>query len=339
MPSSRAQALFSGVCSLFVLACGHSGSPAPESPAPTVASAPEALPASPASAPATSAGSNANGQVRFAWPAGIVARVAEVERQESDDDSTVISHNYVRRTEAASQGVRVIDDQITVGPETSDDTMRAMLEGFAGSQVQTLVSARGEFLSAEAPNVQDRLRAALAKAGMPEELVEGIAQAASPEALAEAARVDWDDLVGTWLKLVQRGSGTQGEGTLTPSVPGMESSSLRTQDTFEIGPEVPCSEAQPALRCVELKSASSLDPASTAQALETVNGKTGKQQIKYESLTYTKRATLLAEVDTLLPHRFNTVTETVVQASVRGKPRQHRERNDTQIAYTYERRP
>jgi hypothetical protein len=169
MPTKYPIALVHAASALILAGCAHS---ATATSSPQTSAAPSARPdaptepgptRTPAAPNATATGTSATAGSSFAWPSGVVARVTEIEKQDTNGQIEVLAQRYRRRTQAAPEGLWITDDQVEVGSETTDEMTRAIFGSFGG--LEQAARAQDPHRNADPLRVRTQVRPALVRSG------------------------------------------------------------------------------------------------------------------------------------------------------------------------------
>jgi hypothetical protein len=147
-------------------------------------------------------------------------------------------------------------------------------------------------------------------------LAQALALVTSPEFLTASAEKQWDGLVGFWVgETLEIGEAYAAEGAVPH--PLLPSASMRMTAEYSAKGRVPCHAGATTAACVELRLASEVDPDDLKKVARTLaegsSDETERQKLEAFEFTVIKEETLLiAEPETLLPHRF------VVRKTIEG---------------------
>jgi len=257
-----------------LVALGASGCAAPSRPSPGAPGGPEA--------PV---------HLAFAWPPDLQARVTVDHREwrGSEAGRARYAHRMVVAPEGRGLRVSVRD------AEAEGNTPGLELNVALNETLDQIVGRDGTYLRT------DGLERAVDILGADDEE----SRASSRLALERIAALDWELMVGAWAgrSLIPGQPVSYQFPAAVPLLPGVPA--LLDVEVALAGP-APCEEGEGAARCVELTWRASPGPRARAAAVERVQGARGEgaPPLAVEGLQASMEARLVAEPDTLLPHRL-----------------------------------
>ena len=258
--------------------------------------------------------------LRFAWPQGFTAQVVSTTSEtRGDKPPERQERRYEFKLEGAGDERRLITSQRTVtGPGSAPaggqlPPMPVIVIGPAGElkHIESAQQVVAEMLKdAESQGVSAAQRDQLAK------LV--------GEALEQSARDRWEELVGKWNGLTLKpGEVVERKGRITVPFFG---NSVNTRERLFLKERAPCAEGSTEKRCVRVVLDSSLDPADTERAGAEMGQRmrafmmansglpeSAIPQLKVTKLQIDGSLELLAEPETLIPHRLSGVGNSTIQ--------------------------
>jgi hypothetical protein len=230
-------------------------------------------------------------RLTFDWPADLQARVTLDHREWRGNDSARAryAHRMVVSPEGRALRISVRD------AEAEGNTPGLELNVALNETLDQVVARDGSYLRT------DGLEQAIELLGAEDEE----ARASSRVALERISTLDWELLVGAWAgRSLRPGQPVAyqfpGAVPLLPGVPAL------LDVEVALAGRVPCEEGEAASRCVELSWRAAPGPRARAAAVERIQGsrEAGAPPLELDGLQARLDARLVAEPDTLLPHRL-----------------------------------
>jgi len=278
------------------------------------------------------AGSGDGVSLRFAWPEGFTAQVSSKTSESQGGNAPQLNERrYEISLERAGQERKLITRR---SPTTGQGSIP---EEIQLPPIPTIVlGPAGELKRIEGT---DQVIAELFKdaesQGIPAAQQELLAKLVG-EALEQAARDRWEELLGRWNGLTLKpGEVSERKGRLTMP---LYANSVDTRARLALKERVPCTEGTTEKRCVRLSLDSALDPAGTERAgielvqrmrqfMKANSGMPDSElpEVKVTKLQLEGSFELIAEPETLIPHRLRDVLNaTIVMQSVEGETQDFR---------------
>lgn len=275
--------------------------------------------------------------LRFRWPDGLEATVKnESHRIRDARPPAHLSSTSTMRVELRGSEVWLH----TENAQSTGDELAVMLSGLP-MPIQ-VVSTSGQFLRLE--ETQRTVEGLMARLpGMRQPSKRAAMEKLLVSSLEQGVRDDWNVLVGVWagqeLTLGQSVR-TQSEG----QVAALGDATIRLNVTLTAHERVSCRSGESELRCVRLSFESVPDPADLRSALPkllrsvlTHAGAESADKVEVKDAEIVNRAELIAEPDTLVPHRLEVRKHTRLVLAADGKELPMEARDESRFVYLYAR--
>ncbi|HEX8697236.1 MAG TPA: hypothetical protein VF815_00225, partial [Myxococcaceae bacterium] len=257
--------------------------------------------------------------LRFAWPQGFTAQVVSTTSEaRGDKPPEPLERRYDIKLERTGEELRLITGRPpTTGPgsipaEVQLPPTPVIVMGPSGElkRIEGSQQAVAEmFKDAESQGVPAEQRDRLAK------LV--------GEALEQAARDRWEELVGKWTGLTLKpGEAVERKGRITVPFFG---NSVTTRERLSLKGRVSCTEGGAEQRCVRMALESSMDPADAERAgaemgqrmRDFMVANSGLPESSIPKMTVTKlqisgSLEFIVEPETLIPHRLSGASNSAI---------------------------
>jgi len=300
MPAARRLSTLVAALGAGTLACASAspGAGRPGSPAAREATSPAAEAGSGGAGAGAAVPAAGGGPVRltFAWPQDLQARVTLDHREQRSGETGFARFTHRMVVAPEGRALRVA----TRESEAEGNTPGLELNLAINEALDQIVTRAGAYLRT------DGLDEAVELLGARDDE----ARIASRVALERIAALDWELLAGAWAgRSLRPGEPAahqfQASVPLLPGVPALLDVELRL-----VG-RVPCEEGDAEPRCVELAWRGVPGPGARAAAVERIRGaqEPGAAPLELEDLRATIEARLVAEPETLLPHRLRVAEE------------------------------
>lgn len=254
----------------------------------------------------------APGELRFNWPAGLMARVETErtrERNTGTPTSSTTSVTYRMRVSPHAEGLSIRYDQFRIDglPGEKTSQLSDLLEGLVPDMV---VSPGGELRRLENT---DSLTAAVRELAVPLEKQENamspalkdlLAQLQTEEGLRRLAGQEWNALVGSWVDLPLTGD----EITVQMEEPSpfWPDVMVPMEVTLVMGDRTECYRGGVPRSCATFEMISIVDRDAMAGLLERLmRGTQGTQGVVFERFDVTTVLRILLEIDTMVPHELS----------------------------------
>lgn len=287
--------------------------------------------------------------LRFAWPVDTEATVSYtqvIEREGDGGEPTRIEIEgaYEMHVHAHPEGGLVIEhlDPLATRfraspPLAADDPRRVVWSALGMVTPHYRVAEDGRLLGLEGVQALGDAVAALLGpiASDPQRLGAALAQVADPAQLAGVASERWDALVGMWIEgpLVRGEPVTAETEEPTPLFPQLTVPHLYE---FTFAGEEPCGDGR---RCARLEMVSFPDPVAMTETMTRALAEMGMGHLTFDGLLQERTVRLLADVETLLPHRLEMGKSVDGRLSENGVSRPFRRFDGVVLEFDYRPQP
>lgn len=247
-----------------------------------------------------------------------------------DPNELIVSTRVIRQDVAGSSD------------EESNNYMGALMKQVVSEVPDYVVSRNGEFMrvdniSAFQQRVENAVLSNLPhdiKNQQKDKILAMVRPSLSEQFLVAAVTDEWNKTVGGWAgsSYVPGQTYNFNEQYYAPSLGATPFGMVVSR---RIAGFAPCTSSQ--TQCVKLILTATVAGEDFRSAMKQFLEKTAGQPVKVKQLSVVKKMEIIAEPDTLIPHRSRSIKETTVTIEdSKGKTRTSRDTEDTRVTYSYE---
>ncbi len=283
----------------------------------------------------------------FAWPDSLQSAVNFEQKSVKRGKASELKAIYLTTVQPGSSDELVVSTRVMrqnlagFEDEGKSDYMSALLRQVTSEIPDYVVSRDGQFIRVDNLSAyQQRIEAAVVS-NLPTDLKEQkdkilamVRPGLTEKFLAAAATDDWNKTVGSWVASSYV-LGQTYQFSETYYAPTLGEMAFSMDVSRRIAGFAPCTASEP--RCVKLVLTATVAGEDFRSAMSAFLEKTVGQPVNVKHISVVKKVEIIAEPDTLIPHRTHSSEETtVVIEDSQGNTRTSRDTEDTRVTYSYE---
>ena len=283
----------------------------------------------------------------FAWPESLQSAVSVEQKSVKRGQTTELNATYLSTVHAGSNdelfiSTRVMRQKLS-GLDNDDkgSYVTGLLQQLGAEIPDYVVNRNGQFIRVDnLPAYQQRVEAALVSSlpanmqGQKDRILSMLKPGLTEKFLSAAATDDWNKVVGSWAG----SSYVPGQTYLMIEqyfAPALGEIPFRMDVARRVTGFAPCTASE--TQCVKLELTATVAGDDFRSAMSNYLEKTVGQPVKVKHISVIRKVEIIAEPDTLIPHRTRSVKETtVIIEDSQGNARTSRETEDTRATYSYE---
>ena len=282
----------------------------------------------------------------FAWPESLQSAVNFRQKSVTRGEASELKAIYLTTVRPGNENelvvsTRIMSQNTSAGQPVAGDYTRALKKQLAAEIPDYVVSREGEFIRvANLPAYQRRVEDALVSSLPPEAMEQKdkilalLKPGLTEKFLAASATNEWNKTIGGWV-----GSsyvpGQTYHFNETYYSPPLGDTPFVMSVSRRIAGFAPCSDSK--LGCVTLLQTATVVGDDFRLAMKRFLDKALGHEVRLKQVTVVKSMEIIAEPDTLIPHRLRSSEETtVVIEDADGKLHRSRDTEDTRVTYNYE---
>ena len=283
-------------------------------------------------------------RLKFAWPAGTVARVETERTRErragtNPAVTTRFRASYRMRVLSHPRGLLVKSDEYNVlEPKVLPEQAEAASQVLSSLVPSLVVGEDGTFIGVEdlgplLRTMEEMIAPLRGNTEMPG-VTELASRLSSPAVLTSLSAQEWTALVGAWLELPLAPGQTPFESEeSSPALPGI---TMPLKGTIGMLSRAPCTRAGTTYDCATVELSSAPDPKAMRLVLDRLMaGAKDMQDFSYERYDLRTEMRVTLETATMLPHAFEMTKTMQVDATIKDQKMQGTqvERRTTKFTY------
>ena len=283
----------------------------------------------------------------FAWPESLQSAVSVEQKSVKRGKASELNATYLSTVHPGSDNELVISTRVVrqkmsgLDKGEKGNAVAGLLDQLSAEIPDYVVSRDGDFLRVDDLSAyQQRVEAALTSnlpaslQGQKDKILAMIRPGLTEKYLAAAATDDWNKTVGGWAgsSYVPGQTYRFNEQYYAPVLGEVP---FRMEVSRRVAGFASCTASQP--QCVKLELTATVTGDDFRSAMSAYLEQTVGQPVKVNHISVIRKVQIIAEPDTLIPHRTHSVKETtVVIEDNQGNARTSRETEDTRATYSYE---
>jgi len=282
----------------------------------------------------------------FAWPESLQSAISVEQKSVKRGKATELNATYVSTVHPGNNDELIISTRVMrqklsgLDNDEKGSYVAGLLQQLSAEIPDYVVNRDGQFIRVDnLPAYQQRVEAALVSnlpANMQvqkDRILTMLKPGLTEKFLSAAATDDWNKTVGSWAG----SSYVPGQTYLMIEqyiAPALGEIPFRMDVARRVAGFAPCTASEP--QCVKLELTATVAGDDFRSAMSTYLEQTVGQPVKVEHISVIRKIEIIAEPDTLIPHRTRSVKETtIIIEDSEGNTHTSRETEDTRATYSY----
>ncbi len=286
--------------------------------------------------------------LNFAWPQKLQSVAAFHRKSVKRGKSSEVKAHYLSNVRPGDQdelivSTRVVKQDVIDADGAKGDYLSKLLKQITTEIPDYVINNEGEFVRVDNLSAYQRRIETAVVSNLPvdakdrkDEILAIVRPSLSEQFLAAAVTDEWNKTVGSWVS----SSYAMGEIYHFKEeyyAPSLGEVPFAMDVSRQIAGFVPCTSSE--TRCVKLIHIATVSGEDFRLAMASFLQQTVGQPVKVKRVSVVRKREIIAEPDTLIPHRSRSTEETIVVIEdSNGKAHTSRDTEDTRVTYSYETR-